>query len=761
MAPRLKEELVADAEYSNTKESDERSNDPSTGNRSTTWPETTGSPLQRVFKSWTFCYMKPLLQRGKQQISGGAHLTQEDLYDVPHTMKAKRLVTIFSESYNKENGRLLWVLWKLAAPTFVPAGFVQLVYMGARITLPLAMRELLVVLEEHPNESVVREGLPYVAIIFLAAVIAAFAQHRQVHLATKSGIIMRAALISKIYEHALQLSAKGKAGMTSGEVTNLVATDTQKLFEVMLEGHLVWSCPLFIVVVTSLLWVVMGPELLVGVVVLIAFVPIVQQIVQRMLKIRKKRAVLTDERISILTSMLQGIRVTKLNHYESKVLERVAETRAKEMKLLRSELFMWGWTLVSAVCSPLLATATSFSCYVLVNEDNIITPSSAFAVLLLFSILRFPINMGARLVGKLAQALDSARRISEFLERETQSDHLLDGTNCTHWDKPLIRTSNATFVAEGQKCLGEESGPDPTFKQNLQSNFRVRDISMKVQQSQVVAIVGRVGSGKTLLLQGLLGATDMEPKSKMKLKGTIGYAAQIPFILNATLRDNILFGLSYDKHHYQRVLAACQLEHDIQQFPGTDLCEIGERGVTLSGGQKARVSLARVLYANPDIALLDDVFSALDSGTAGAVFEALFNPEDGALRSQGTILVTHATKFLPRMHEIIVLSGGSPVFQGTWTDLQKSRGLKTECIDLSDSESCSADTNKEVLDEPLQGNVLDEKEELIMTTEAKESGLSSVKVWFIWFAYAGGWPFLFLQFLFLAFDRFMYVASEW
>jgi ABC-type multidrug transport system fused ATPase/permease subunit len=404
MAPRTKDEFAENTDPSVTKDLDERSSSDSDGKLnkeqqhseqpSSTWPEVTGGRTTRIFKSWTFCYMKALLKKGKQQSLGGAHLIQEDLYDVPDTMKAKRLVELFSEIYKQEDGRLLRVLWRLAAPTFVPAGFVQLAYMAARITLPLAMRELLIVLEEHPNEAVVRAGLPYAATIFLATIVAAFAQHRQIHLATKSGIIMRAALISVIYEHSLKLSAGGKSGLTTGEVTNLVATDTQKLFEVMLEGHLIWSCPLFIVIVTGLLWYVMGPVMVIGVVVLMAFVPVVQSIVQRMLKIRKKRAILTDYRINIITSMLQGIRVTKLNHYESKVLERVAETRGKEMKLLRSELFMWGWTLVSAVSSPLLATAASFSCYALIREDNIITPSSAFTVLLLYSILRFPINLG-------------------------------------------------------------------------------------------------------------------------------------------------------------------------------------------------------------------------------------------------------------------------------------------------------------------------------------------------------------------------------
>jgi ABC-type multidrug transport system fused ATPase/permease subunit len=677
-------------------------------------------------------------------------------------LKIENVIMCCSLLYDQENGHLLRVLWKLVAPTFVPAAFMELVYVVARITLPLTMRELLIVLEENPNESVIREGFPYAVIIFVAAVLGAFAHHRETHLATKSGIIMRAALVSTIYEHSLKLTAKGKARLASGEITNLIATDTQKLFEVTVEGNNVWSCPVFVVIVTGLLWHVMGPELIVGVLVLIAFVPIVQSIVSRMLKIRRQRAILTDERVNIITAMLQGIRVTKLNHYESKVLDRIGAVRNEEMKLLRSELFMWGWTLVSAVCSPLLATAVAFTCFVLVNENNLITPSSAFTVLLLFSILRFPINMTARLVAKLAQALDSANRISDFLARETLATHgvLLEEKQELRTEDTMVYVDNATFAAKEEHNL---SVSKTNSKSGEGYSFAVRDVGFTVGRTEKLAIVGRVGSGKSMLLHGLLGELDLAPGGSVAMNGTVGFAAQTPFILNTTLRDNILFGSTFDKQRYERVLAACCLTTDIQQFRGGDMCQIGERGVTLSGGQKARVGVARVLYANPSIVLLDDIFSALDAETASAVFEGLFGP-DGVLQSQSTILVTHATKFLMRMDRIVFLSEGKVTFSGTWAELQQLEGKDAiTALDASYSPSLDEKYNltksrkKEV--EPFQDN--GDKEEGLMTAEEKEHGMSQLRIWYLWFEHAGGWSFFLIQILFLSFDRTMYVASEW
>jgi ABC-type multidrug transport system fused ATPase/permease subunit len=286
--------------------------------------------------------------------------------------------------------------------------------------------------------------------------------------------------------------------------------------------------------------------------------------------------------------MLQGIRVTKLNHYESKVMDRVEVVRNKEMRLLRWELVMWAWTMVAAVCSPLLATAAAFSFYVLVNEDNLITPSKAFTVLLLFSVLRFPINMGARLVGKLAQALDSAKRISEFLQREAiQPNAIVEWKLEDAAGKALVDIVGATFLTSGQSLVGESEG---SRKDATNTTFAVSDVTLSVHKAQVCAIVGRVGSGKSVLLQGLLGETRHLMEGHVSVIGnSVGYAAQVPFILNTTLMGNILFGLPLDKQHYRRVLAACCLEQDILRFPGGDLCQIGERGVTLSGGEFHRL----------------------------------------------------------------------------------------------------------------------------------------------------------------------------
>ena len=386
-------------------------------------PEEPGSAPWPVltYRRWMFSYMARILRKGSRKALGdddGARLTQDDLYRVPEAMDTAYLDREFHSAYAQQNGRLLRTLWKLAAPTFVPAGFCQLLTVLAQVGIPLLVRQLLIILEENPYQNVAREGMVYVVLIFVASAVNALGTHRMRHLALKSGIVIRAAVVSAVYRRALNLTPDGRSGLTTGEVTNLVAVDAQKLFEVMQEGHLIWSMPLSMILVSILLILIMGPTTLVGVTVLFAFVPLTTHITAKMIAVRKQRVEVSDERVEIINGMLQGIKVTKLNNYEAKYMERIREIRERELAFLRKELYIWGLTLSITVITPVLAAAVTYVTYVLVDENNILTASTTFTTLLLFSALRFPINYAGRLIGKAAQAFESARRISKFMQRE-------------------------------------------------------------------------------------------------------------------------------------------------------------------------------------------------------------------------------------------------------------------------------------------------------------------------------------------------------
>lgn len=521
--------------------------------------------------------MNTILQKGAKQKKTGDRLTNDDLYSVPTTMESQRLSELFDQHYQTPHTvkNLISALWKIAAPTFVPAGFCELLSIACQVSLPLLVRELLTVLEDNPDSKVIDEGMPWAIAIFACAAFNSVMNHRHRHLALKSGVALRATLVTVIYERILLLSPKGRIGLTSGEAANLVATDTQKLFEVCQDGHLIWALPLSMIAVTICLLFVLGPTTLVGIGVLVAFVPVVERITSRMLAIRHERVKRTDERVALVSAMLQGIKVTKLNHYEENYERRVTSFRESELALLRKELAVWALTLVLTVISPGIATSATFAVYVLSDEDNVLTASKSFSVLLLFSALRFPINFAGRLLGKATQAYSALKRISHFLDRELRSPARRRESK----RQDGLRVKNASFSISADPAMTEEESKPPSFQLSI-------DDDVVVTRGEVLAVCGPVGSGKSTFINGIIGEIRSGLQSVVELNGTTSLVSQVAFVLNATLRDNILFGRRFDAVLYDKVLDACCLRPDIDMLGARgDLTEIGERGVTLSGGK--------------------------------------------------------------------------------------------------------------------------------------------------------------------------------
>jgi ABC-type multidrug transport system fused ATPase/permease subunit len=808
------------------------------------------------------------------------HLTSDDLFPVPRQMRSSRLVQSFESCWeknsniernqnqnqqrgdkdnnnnnNNENNNdndidheqrlaatrrlFLKSLWKVALPTFFPAGLYELVCVIVVSTMPLIVRRFLRVLEE--NNNVLREGLGWSFLLTASTFVNGLATQRYRHQAFKSGIALKSATINIVYQHVLRLSPAGKRGLTAGEINNLVAVDAQKLYEVTQEAHLVWALPLSVALVTWFLCWVMGPATLVGVLVLVAFLPIIKLVTKQMIEVRARRVKLSDERVEITVSMLLGMRTTKLNGYESKYQARLESVRKKELHFLAREQAWWATTLLMTVSSPVLATALTFATYVLTpteDDPHLLTAADTFGVLLLFGALRFPINFAGKLIGNAAQALSAIRRIVVFLERPLREEPLLlldERGKLQENDAsiPLVLTkarfrvgipsddsasvSSKNYSAAAEKDEIEtmaSTAENGGTRDNL--SFTVGNFDFKLRRGEVMVVCGPVGSGKSTLLNGILEEAEELPVSNLnepstaaatatatatatismvQKNGRISYAPQDPFILNLSLRDNILFGSDFDSEWYNKVLDACALRPDIEQLGGSDLIQIGERGVTLSGGQRQRVSLARAAYKVIDSAcvILDDPFSALDSGTGKVVFERLIASPNALLKNSAVLLVTHASHFISHevVDKILLMVNGRNEFLGTWEELttfndeehdeqtrravdhiqsqvredingeekvvtKKSEDEIENEIEnkTSDPAAASSDTAKEATQSKQGQNKL-------MQKELREHGLSSMKTWLLWFKRAGGAWFGVTIVVLMAIDRSAYVAVEW
>ena len=281
--------------------------------------------------------------------------------------------------------------------------------------------------------------------------------------------------------------------------------------------------------------------------------------------------------------------------------------------------------------------------------------------------------------------------------------------------------------------IRERSNNIDNSKQTVENSILLRNLNLKIFKGEFICIIGEVGSGKSSLIHALLGdmiyvdpqtleefsQITLDDKTRdilcerslanrdiVKLGGSVGLVQQTPWIQNMTIRDNILFGLPLDEDRYNRVIEACQLESDLEILKGGDLTEIGEKGINLSGGQKARVSLARAVYSDWDILLMDDPISALDANVKQKVFEMVFW---GELKHKTRVLVTHAVDFLHLADRIIVMEGGRVKYEGTFNELEHSDEIK-HVIETIAKTSIKDDSHKEanlddIIDEEPESNI--------------------------------------------------------
>jgi ABC-type multidrug transport system fused ATPase/permease subunit len=491
------------------------------------------------------------------------------------------------------------------------------------------------------------------------------------------------------------------------------------------------------------------------------------------------------------------------------------------------------------VSSPVLATALTFATYVLTSTEedpHLLTAADTFGVLLLFGALRFPINFAGRLIGNAAQALSAIRRIVVFLERplrKSGSTLLLgDDEPENDTDKTPLVLTKARFrvgipaeTSASERSLEDSKTTSDNSNNNTEDadhdetdtttsavehggsrdnqSFTVGDFDFQLQRGEVMVVCGPVGSGKSTLLNGILGEAEEVPLPNedgavtvtpmVQKGGRISFAPQDPFVLNLSLRENILFGSDLDTEKYNRVLDACALRPDIAQLGGSDLVQIGERGVTLSGGQRQRVSLARAAYKADESScvILDDPFSALDSGTGRLVFERLLAAKDALLRNSAVLLVTHASHFISHraVDKVLLMVNGRNEFLGTWEELttfndeehdeQTRRAvdhIQSQVRENTEDDEAEGEKEKNKHDEARDSRGESSKDtstkngnnrlspsngDKIMQKELREHGLSSMKTWLLWFKRAGGAWFGITVVVLMAIDRFAYVAVEW
>ncbi|XP_058507568.1 canalicular multispecific organic anion transporter 1 [Solea solea] len=508
------------------------------------------------------------------------------------------------------------------------------------------------------KSSYVWEGYLYAVLLLLVAILQSLFLQQYFQRCFVLGMQVRTAIMAAVYKKALVMSNDSRKESTVGETVNLMSADAQRFNEVTNFIHLIWSCPLQIVLSIVFLWVELGPSAFAGFGVMILLVPINALLASRARTIQIDNMKFKDGRLKIMNEILNGIKILKLYAWEPSFQSQVEGIRGKELHVLKKFAHLTCISTLLFICAPSLVSLVTFGVFVGMSSDNILTPEKAFTSITIFNLLRFPLTMLPQLIAGIVQTTVSVKRLEKFLGGED-----LETGNVQH--DPSFNA--AVKVRDGSFAWEKDAKP------------LLENVSLDIKPGRLVAVVGAVGSGKSSLVSALLGEMHIV-KGLVNIQGSLAYVPQQAWIQNATLRDNILFGSPSDEGQLQRVIEACALKPDLELLPGGDLTEIGEKGVNVSGGQKQRISLARATYSQCDIYLLDDPLSAVDSHVAKHLFDKVIGP-NGLLKDKTRLLVTHGVGFLPYVDEIVVLKDGVISEVGSYNSLRASKGAFAEFLD--------------------------------------------------------------------------------
>uniref|UniRef100_A0A673JP39 Multidrug resistance-associated protein 1 n=1 Tax=Sinocyclocheilus rhinocerous TaxID=307959 RepID=A0A673JP39_9TELE len=527
--------------------------------------------------------------------------------------------------------------------TFGPYFLVSSLYKIVHDILMFVGPEILRLLIQFVNDSSAPDwhGYFYTTLLFVCTCVQTLILQKYFHVCFVTGMRLRTAIVGAVYRKALVITNAARRTSTVGEIVNLMSVDAQRFMDLITYINMIWSAPLQVILALYFLWQNLGPSVLAGVAVLNLFSCSAGLFVS----ISLIRSSFKDNRIKLMNEVLNGIKVLKLYAWELAFKDKVSAIRESELRVLKKTAYLGAVSTFTWVCAPFLVALSTFAVYVLVDEHNILDAQKAFVSLALFNILRFPLNMLPMVISSMVQASVSMKRLRVFLSHEE-----LDEDNV---ERPAISSCDVSL-----------------------SLFR---INVRIPEGAFVAVVGHVGSGKSSLLSALLGEMQKQ-KGSVSIKGSVAYVPQQAWIQNATLKDNILFGRDGKDSWYQKVVEACALLPDLEILPGGDSTEIGEKGVNLSGGQKQRVSVARAVYCNCAVYLLDDPLSAVDAHVGKHIFGCYKHFTSHMELLQTRVLVTHGLSFLPQADLILVMVDGEITEMGSYTELLGRQGAFAEFL---------------------------------------------------------------------------------
>lgn len=615
-----------------------------------------------IFSKISFSWMTAMMKTGYEK-----YLTEDDLYRLPANFGSSDISKRFShywdnEIKHKSKPSLPWAMCLTFGGKLLLGASFKVIHDILAFTQPQLLRLLIKFVSDYTENDKVSQPIVKGFIIsigmFLVSVIQTSVLHQYFLNAFDTGMNIKSGLTSVIYQKSLVLSNEASSTSSTGDIVNLMSVDVQRLQDLTQWGQVIWSGPFQIILCLISLYNLLGPCMWVGVIIMVIMIPVNSVIMRIQKKLQKIQMRNKDERTRIISEILNNIKSLKLYGWEDPYKKKLDHVRnEKELK----NLTKMGCTLALASFQfnivPFLVSCSTFAVFVLTQKDRALTTDLVFPALTLFNLLSFPLAVIPNAITSFIEASVSVNRLYGFLtNEELQRDAVQRKPKVTKVGDVAISVSgDATFLWQRK----------PEYKVAL------KNINFQARKGELTCIVGRVGSGKSALIHSILGDL-FRVKGFASVHGNVAYVSQVPWIMNGTVKDNILFGHKNDPEFYEKTIRACALTVDLSILPLGDQTLVGEKGISLSGGQKARLSLARAVYARADTYLLDDPLAAVDEHVARHLVEHVLGP-NGLLSTKTKVLATNKISVLSIADSITLLENGEIVQQGSFEEVCKDK----------------------------------------------------------------------------------------
>lgn len=634
-----------------------------------------------VFSILTFSWMTPMMKYGYKEF-----LTQDDLWNLRERDSTRvtggLLENAWSQELEKKRPSLWIALFKGFAGPYFRGTIIKTFSDILSFVQPQLLRLLISFVESHrkgnPHPQPVIRGAAISLAMFAVSVSQTALLHQYFQRAFETGMRVKSSLTSMIYAKSMRLSNEGRASKSTGDIVNYMAVDTQRLQDLTQYGQMLWSAPFQMALCMASLYQLVGLSMLAGVGAMILMVPINGVIARIMKNLQKKQMKNKDARTRLVTEILNNMKSIKLFAWSAAFMNKLNFVRnEQELKTLRKigasqalANFTWSTT-------PFLVSCSTFTVFVL-TRDEPLTTEIVFPALTLFNLLGFPLAVLPMVITSIIEATVAVGRLTSFFTaEELQPDAVQKKATALNMGDEAVRVRDATFTwdrNESRKCL--------------------EDINFVAHKGELSCIVGRVGAGKTSFLEAMLGDL-WKINGQVVVHGSVAYVAQQAWVMNASVKENIVFGHRWDPHFYERTIHACAFAEDLKTLPDGDSTEVGERGISLSRGQKARLTLARAVYARADIYLLDDCLSAVDQHVGRQLINNVFGSK-GLLARKTRILATNSIPVLYEADFVTLIRDGKVLEDGTYGQLMAMKGEVANLIKTASKEEDEADDTSSV-----------------------------------------------------------------